>query len=92
MRFNKQKTTDWKRENGLRIINFCIPIDLLQEFDWYTTVKGSTRSERIRTLMRRDIKESKETIADEERKALEAYHAKQQNQKRQVNTGLLPDY
>ncbi len=92
MRFIKQNTTEWKRENGLRSINFCIPIALLQELDWLKQATGSTRSEMIRTGIRMYIMDKKNQLAHQERKALEAHSVRQQNQSRQVNTGLLPDY
>ena len=92
MGFIKQNTTEYKRENGLRSINFCIPLALLQELDWLKQATGSTRSEMIRTGIRMYIQDRKHSIADQERKALEAYSIRQQNQNRQINTGLLPDY
>lgn len=92
MGFFKKKTTQWKEENGLRSINFCMPIPLLQELDWWKKNIGSTRSEMIRAGIRMYIKEKKTQLADQERKELENYHVQQQNQKRKMNTGLLPDY
>ena len=92
MGFFKKKTTQWKQENGLRSINFCMPIPLLQELDWLKNNTGSTRSEMIRTGIRMYIQDKKNQLVDQERKELENYHIRQQNQKRQVNTGLLPDF
>ncbi len=92
MGFIKQSTTNWKRENGLRSINFCMPIALLQELDTLRLITGSTRSEALRSSVRIYIKERMNQLADQERKALEAYIVRQQNQNRQMSTGLLPDY
>jgi len=92
MGFNNQSTTDWKRENGLQSINFCMPIFLLQELDGMKQITGNTRSEMIRTAIRVYLMEKKKILAEQELKALEAYNARQQNQRRQVSTGLLPDY
>ncbi len=92
MGFNHQNTTEWKRENGLRSINFCMPVSLLQELDSLREITGSTRSEMLRSSVRMYIQGRKNQLADQERKALEAYGVRQQNQNRQVNTGLLPDY
>ena len=92
MRQPKQKTTQWKQENGLRSINFCMPIPLLQELDWLRDNIGSTRSEMIRAGIRMYIMNKKNQLADQEKKELEAYYTRQRNQSRQVNTGLLPDF
>ena len=92
MGFFKKKTTQWKQENGLRSINFCMPIPLLQELDWLKNNTGSTRSEMIRTGIRMYIMDKKKQLADMEKQELQNYHIKQQNQRRQVNTGLLPDF
>ena len=92
MRQPKQTTTQYKQENGLKSINFCMPIPLLQELDWLKNHTGSTRSEMIRTGIRMYIMNKKNQLADQEKKELEAYHTHQRNQSRQVNTGLLPDF
>ena len=92
MGFFKKKTTLWKQENGLRSINFCMPISLLQELDWWKKTVGTNRSEIIRTGIRMYIQHKKSELADAERLELEAYRIKQQNQRRQVTTGLLPDF
>ncbi|HID70027.1 MAG TPA: hypothetical protein EYP35_06100 [Desulfobacterales bacterium] len=92
MGFFRKKTTQWKQENGLRSINFCMPISLLQELDWWKKATGTNRSEIIRAGIRMYIREKKSQLADQEKKELEAWQIKQQNQRRQVNTGLLPDF
>lgn len=92
MRYNYKNTTEWKRQNGLKSINFCIPVALLLELDSMRNVTYTTRSEIIRAGIRMYIREYKNRLADKERKALEAYSVRQQNQHREVSTGLLPDY
>lgn len=92
MSFFRKKTTLWKNENGLKSINFCMPISLLQELDWWKNNIGSTRSEMIRSGIRMYINHKKEQLADTEKRELEAWQVKQQNQKRKVSTGLLPDW
>ena len=86
------KTTAWKEATGQQNINFCLPYSLLNELDRLKDVTGGTRSEMIRTAIRLYIKMKMDQLAEQERKALENYHVRQQNQRRQVNTGLLPDY
>ena len=86
------KTTHWKEESGLKSINFCMPIPLLQELDWWKKNLAINRSEIIRAGIRLYIKSQKEQLADQERKELENYHIRQQNQRRKVSTGLLPDF
>jgi len=92
MGFFSKKTTQWKQENGLKSINFCMPIPLLQELDWWRKNIGSTRSEMIRSGIRMYIKEKKNQLADQEKKELEAWQVEQHNKRRKVNTGLLPDW
>ena len=92
MGFIKQNTTQWKLENGLKSINFCMPMALLNELDTLRLISGSTRSEALRSSVRIYIQERKKQLADNERIALQTYYAKQQNDNRQMNTGLLPDY
>ena len=87
-----KKTTQWKKENGLRSVNFMLPIPLLQELDWWKKNIGTSRSEIIRAGIRMYIRHKKSEIADTERRELEAYHIRQQNQQKKVTTGLLPDY
>jgi len=86
------KTTTWKNETGQKSINFCMPHGLLHELDSLKQATGGTRSEMIRTAIRLYIKEKKNQLATQERLDLETYHIKCQNRKRQVITGLLPDY
>ena len=86
------KTTKWKDETGKKSINFCISYGLLHELDGLKQATGGTRSEMIRTAIRLYIKEKKSQLAAQERRDLETYHVKKQNRKRQVITGLLPDY
>ncbi len=92
MEIFKKKTTEWKRENGLKSINFCMPIPLLQELDWWKNNIGSTRSEMIRAGIRMYIKHKKGQLVDAERQELQNHHLHKLNQQRQVQTGLLPDY
>ena len=87
-----KKTTQWKQENGLRSINFCMPIPLLQELDELKIIIGDNSSNIIRAGIRMYIHHKKNQLADQEKQDLENYHIHQQNQKRQVNTGLLPDF
>ena len=86
------KTTQWKRQTGKQSIAINMPIALLQELDSIKTVCGGTRTAMILSGIRLYIREQKDMMADQERKALEDYRIRQQNRNRQVNTGLLPDY
>ncbi len=88
----KRNTTDWKDETNQKSINFCIHYGLLHELDGLKRTTGSTRSEMIRTAIRLFIQKKKEQLADTEKKDLELYLTRQQNQNRRYETGLLPDY
>lgn len=88
----RQSTTEWKRENGLRSINFCIPISLLQELDWLKNDTGSSRSEMIRSGIIMYIRSRKREMLDYERQQIEERKIHQKKLNNQVNTGLLPDY
>ena len=78
-------TSEWKEINGLKGINVCIPIALLTELDRLCI----NRSEAIRLGIRMYIKQKKTQLTDME---LESSNIHQHNVRKQVNTGLLPDY
>ncbi len=88
----KSKTSQWKDATDQKSINFCIHYALLSELDGLKRKTGSTRSEMIRMAIRFFIKKKKEQLLESERKELELYLTRQQNQSHQFETGLLPDY
>ncbi len=89
---NRQSITEWKRENGLKSINFCIPINLLQELDWRRRSTGSSRSEAIRLGIRMYNRSIKREMMDQEKQQIEERQIHQKKLNIQLNTGLLPDY
>lgn len=89
---NNKSVTEWKRENGLKSINFCIPIILLNELDYWKKHFGMSRSEIIRSGIRMYINHQKDNMIELERKKLGMYHLRNKNRRVEVNTGLLPDY
>ena len=89
---NKKSVSEWKIENGLKSINFCIPITLLQELDYWKKHFGMSRSEIIRSGIRMYINHQKDNMVKSERHKLDMYYLKNKNKKLEVNTGLLPDY
>lgn len=87
-----KRTTNWKEENGMKSMNFCIPFALWLELQNMKNTTGSTISEMIRTGIRMYINDKKRQLVDLELKALQAEHLNRKNQSGRINTGLLPDY
>ena len=85
-------TTEWKLATGQKSINFNMPYALYNELNAHMRITSSNRSEVIRNSIRLYLRTIKSELADQERIELQNYHSHQQNQRRQVNTGLLPDY
>jgi len=85
-------TTEWKLATGHKSINLNLPYALHNELNAHTRITATNRSETIRNAIRYYLRKVKDELADQERRELEAYHIHQQNQRRQVNTGLLPDF
>ena len=87
-----KNTTEWKEENGLKSMNFCIPFALWIELQNMKSTLGASISSMIRDGIRMYLKERKKQMAEEELRELQEYQINRQNRGRRINTGLLPDY
>ena len=85
-------TTEWKLATNMKSINLNMPYALFNELNAHTRVTASNRSEIIRNSIRLYLRTIRNELAEQERIEIQNYHTHQQNQRRQVNTGLLPDY
>ena len=85
-------TTEWKLATGHKSINLNLPYALNDELNAHTRITATNRSETIRNAIRYYLRKVKDDLVEAERMEIEAYHIQRQNQRRQVNTGLLPDF
>ena len=85
-------TTEWKLETGKKSINLNLPFALYNELNAHTKITATNRSEIIRNSIRLYLRTVKNELAEREKIELQNYQTREQNQRRQINTGLLPDY
>ena len=79
-------TTEWKLATGHKSINLNLPYALHNELNAHTRITATNRSETIRNAIRYYLRKVTTELVETERMELEAYHVRQQNQKKQAVT------